>query len=68
MTKGEHWYNSLWEAIYRLDPAWLGGCRGVCLLPYLESSGFEQIQRELISQKSFPSEVVYGVKPTGPGD
>ncbi len=63
MTKGEHWYNSIWETIYRMNPAWLGGCRGVLLMPYLESAGFKNVKREFISQITWPSEVVLGVKP-----
>lgn len=63
MTKGEHWYNSMWEVIYRINPSWLGGCRGIYLLPYLELLGFEETKREFISQITFPSEVIYGVKP-----
>ena len=63
MTKGEHWYNFFWEMLYRINPAAFGGCRGVYLPPYLESVGFTEIEREFISQITFPSEVVYGVKP-----
>ena len=62
MTKSEHWYNSGWELLYRMNPAWMGGCRGVFLKPYLESAGFVDINREFTSQMTFPSEVVYGVK------
>jgi ubiquinone/menaquinone biosynthesis C-methylase UbiE len=58
MTKGERWYNGIWERIYRINPAWLGGCRGVLVLPYLESSGFVQIRREYLSQFTFPSEII----------
>ena len=63
MTKPEHWYNSVWEMVYRMNPAWVGGCRGVFLSPYLESVGFVDVRREFISQMTFPSEVVYGSKP-----
>ena len=63
MTKPERWYNSVWEHLYRMNPAWIGGCRGVFLKPYLESVGFVDIRREFISQMTFPSEVVYGSKP-----
>ena len=63
MTKPEHWYNSVWENIYRVNPAWMGGCRGVFLQPHLESVGFVDVRREFISQLTFPSEVVYGFKP-----
>jgi ubiquinone/menaquinone biosynthesis C-methylase UbiE len=62
MTVSERWYGRVWEDIYRINPAWLGGCRGVYLLPYLESSGFENARREFISQLTFPSEVIIGVK------
>jgi ubiquinone/menaquinone biosynthesis C-methylase UbiE len=63
MTTADHWGNSLWQGIYRINPAWLGGCRGVYLLPYLEAAGFEKTKREFISQLTFPSEVVCGAKP-----
>jgi ubiquinone/menaquinone biosynthesis C-methylase UbiE len=63
MTKSEHWYHSLWGFVYRLNPAWMGGCRGVFLQPHLESAGFADVRREFISQLTFPSEVVYGLKP-----
>ena len=59
MAKGEHWYNGLWERIYNINPALLGGCRGVSLLGQLETSGFSRLQREYVSQMTFPSEVVY---------
>ena len=63
MTKGEHWYNALWEAIYRWKPALVGGCRGVYLKPYLQSAGFTEIERKFVSQMTFPSEVVCALKP-----
>ena len=63
MTKPKHWYNSIWELIYRVNPAWMGGCRGVFLQPHLKSVGFVEVRREFISQLTFPSEVVYGLKP-----
>jgi ubiquinone/menaquinone biosynthesis C-methylase UbiE len=63
MTLGERWYNGLWERIYRLNPALLGGCRGVTLLPVLEECGFRQVTREYLSQMTFPSEVVHAIAP-----
>lgn len=63
MTKGERWYNRIWERIYRINPAWLGGCRGVTILPVMEACGFIHTQREYISQMTFPSEVLRGVAP-----
>ena len=63
MTKALHWYESISEQVYRIRPSLLGGCRGVYLLPYLESAGFIDTQREYISQMTFPTEVICGVKP-----
>jgi ubiquinone/menaquinone biosynthesis C-methylase UbiE len=61
MTKGERWYNRIWERIYRINPALLGGCRAVSLLPQLEMCEFRQTKREYLSQLTFPSEIVCGV-------
>jgi len=61
MTSGERWYNGIWERIYRINPALLGGCRGVSLLPQLEACGFRQTRREYMSQLTFPSEIICGV-------
>lgn len=63
MTKPVHWYNAIPELVYRIRPSLLGGCRGVYLLPYLESSGFVDIRREYISQMTFPTEVLFARKP-----
>lgn len=61
MTVGERWYNAVWTRIYNLRPALLGGCRGVSLLPHLQSAGFRQPQREYLSQFTFPSEIITGL-------
>lgn len=63
MTVGERWYNGLWEQIYRLSPALLGGCRGILLQPFLEQCGYTHIRREFVSQFTFPSEIVTAVAP-----
>jgi ubiquinone/menaquinone biosynthesis C-methylase UbiE len=63
MTQGERWYNGLWRHVYAMNPALLGGCRGVSLLPFLRECGFEQTTREYVSQFTFPSEVVFGFAP-----
>ena len=63
MTQGQQWFNTIWEGLYQINPALLGGCRGVYLQPYVESAGFQDIHREYISQLLFPSEVVWAMKP-----
>ena len=61
MTTGMRWYNSIWEWVYRVNPAWLGGCRGVELLPLLGQIGFDTVGRQYVSQMTFPSEVICAV-------
>lgn len=61
MTKGERCYNGIWERIYRVNPALLGGCRGVSVISQMEMCGFRQIKREYMSQLTFPSEIVCAV-------
>lgn len=60
MAREGHWYNQFWEVVYRFLPGWLGGCRGVSLLPYVQRAGFSNAKREFISQTTFPSEIIYG--------
>ncbi len=62
MTKAERFYQQLWESIYQLNPRWSGGCRGVLLAPALQAAGFSNIQRQVLSQSSFPSEVITATK------
>lgn len=58
MTKGERFYERFWETVYRVNPRWLGGCRGVLLSEALQEAGFTQVTRETISQFGFPSEII----------
>lgn len=62
MAQCERWHNTIWEYVYRMNPALMGGCRGVSLQSHLKSLGFIDVRREFISQMTFPSEVVYSVK------
>jgi demethylmenaquinone methyltransferase / 2-methoxy-6-polyprenyl-1,4-benzoquinol methylase len=62
MTRGERWYHGLWELVYRMRPAWLGGCRGVQLVPFLEAAGFTVESREYVTELGFASEVIRAIK------
>ena len=64
MAPPERWYQHGWETLYRLHPALLGGCRGVRTAPFLREAGFVNVRRQFVSQWTFPSEVVYGEKPS----
>ncbi len=63
MTEGAAWYNGFWENLYRIHPRLLGGCRGVTMAPFFRKAGFDRVEREYISQRTFPSEVVRGIRP-----
>lgn len=58
MTRSEHWYEQIWERVYRFNPRWLGGCRGVLLHDSLQAAGFNNIHRETVSQLGFPAEII----------
>lgn len=58
MTRGEHFYQRLYETLYQINPSWMGGCRGVLLTGELQKAGFKNISREMFSQLGFPSEVI----------
>ena len=58
MTKGERFYQNLYETLYQINPNWMGGCRGVLLSDEVQKAGFKNISREMFSQLGFPSEVL----------
>lgn len=63
MTRPESTAENLWEALYRLHPPLLGGCRGVLMHEHVVSAGFRVQRREHISQLAFPSEVILALAP-----
>ncbi len=62
MARDGRWYNKIWDTIYRARPSLMGGCRGVAMLDDVHHAGFQQTSHEFISQMTFPSEIIYGVK------
>jgi demethylmenaquinone methyltransferase / 2-methoxy-6-polyprenyl-1,4-benzoquinol methylase len=58
MTKGKHFHQRFWESVYRLNPRWLGGCRGVLLSRSMQTAGFMDVTRETTSEMGFPSEII----------
>lgn len=63
MTQGRSWLSRAWEWLYKRSPSLLAGCRAVFAAPFLEELGFEGVQREVVSQLSFPSEILEATKP-----
>jgi len=60
MAQKQKWYQGFWEQVYRLNPNWMGGCRGVSMQAYMEQAGFQNIQLQRVSQLGFPSEILLG--------
>ena len=64
MTEGERFGSRLYDAIYRISPRTMGGCRGVKLAGRLQCHGFTVERREYYQQMLFPSEVILARKYT----
>jgi ubiquinone/menaquinone biosynthesis C-methylase UbiE len=62
MTVGERPGSQIYEWVYNLSPALMGGCRGVRLAGPLEQAGFQVLVREYQQQLLFPSEVILAKK------
>ena len=62
LAKGASWQHKLWDTVYRIRPSLLGGCRGVALTSPLERAGFTDIQRDLVYQCGFASEIIGAVQ------
>ncbi len=62
LAKGDSLQHKLWDAMYRIHPSLTGGCRGVCLSSFVAQAGFANIQRSLISQCGFPSEIILATR------
>jgi ubiquinone/menaquinone biosynthesis C-methylase UbiE len=59
----ETWLYRAWMWLYRVNPAWLGGCRGVLVDGPVVRAGFRVVASELVVQFRVPSSVVLAVKP-----
>lgn len=62
MAQGERPQHRLAEAVYRFNPALMGGCRGVTLDPFVRAAGFVMRRREVVVQLTFPSEVMVAAR------
>lgn len=62
MALGPRWYHRAWEALYRVHPPLLGGCRGVDVLPAMRAVGFARTRRAFVSGWTYPAAVLYGEK------
>jgi len=62
MTFGEKLGSGIYQRLYRLSPALMGGCRGVRMSDLLQRNGFSVHLREYFQQLLFPSEVILASK------
>lgn len=62
MTEGERFGSGIYDFIYRISPATMGGCRGVALAERLQAQSFRVETREYYQQMLFPSEVILAYK------
>ena len=58
MSMGKKWYNRIWFLTAKYFPSILTNCRPVYLKDYLVTAGFNILKQEIISQNTFPSEII----------
>jgi ubiquinone/menaquinone biosynthesis C-methylase UbiE len=51
-----------WKLVYRLAPTATGGCRPLALAGRVADAGLRVVEREIIVQHGFPSEVVAAIR------
>ena len=52
----------LWESLYRVDPSWVGGCRGVEMTVAVQRAGFHIERCEAVTQLTMVTEVLRAIK------
>ena len=58
MSMGKKWYNKIWFLAAKYFPSLLTNCRPVKLSKYIIAVGFRILKQEMISQSTFPSEII----------
>ena len=58
MAEPRRIWHSLWQLVYRINPKWMGGCRGVSLAAYITKAGLQVESHSYVSQFGFPSEII----------
>lgn len=58
MAQAELFGEGVYGVAYRLNPKWMGGCRGVSLSKPVADAGFVDVERSRVSQLRFPSEII----------
>jgi ubiquinone/menaquinone biosynthesis C-methylase UbiE len=63
MAPARHLGYTLWRLLYRLNPSWVGGCRGIDVEDAIRGAGFAIEVSERLSQLGFPSSLVCARRP-----
>jgi ubiquinone/menaquinone biosynthesis C-methylase UbiE len=58
-TKGERWRDCLFKILFHIYPSQFSKCRGVLMNEHLERFHFQDIRREYVVNRTFPSEIVF---------
>jgi len=62
LTRGESLLSRgvtrVWEAVHRLNPVWVGGCRPLALRGFVTEGGFRVLHHERVEQLGIASEVL----------
>ena len=62
LSRGNRWFDRVWNALYFLAPVLLGGSRPISLTAYLPSAGFTITERRRIAERAIPAEVILARK------
>jgi ubiquinone/menaquinone biosynthesis C-methylase UbiE len=62
LAPGDGVISWLWSHLHRINPAWVGGCRGVQLVGHIREAGFAISNSQRVSQFGVPSEVIVAEK------
>ena len=65
LAPGDGPVSRLWSGIFRLQPAWVGGCRAVRLEGPIRAAGFALAAAERVTQLGVPSEMILA-RPAAP--
>lgn len=58
MSMGNKWYNKIWYLLSKYFPSMLTNCRPVSLAEFIEAAGFKLSDKIIVSQNTFPSEII----------
>jgi ubiquinone/menaquinone biosynthesis C-methylase UbiE len=62
LARADTWFYALWDRLYRVKPAWVGGCRGVSVVEPAVRAGFVIKASVRVTQWGFPSELISAAK------